>query len=248
MEKEKIVGFDVCTCSKQELLDNIFEDYKNGIQNIIVSINPEIVINNYKNEEYRNKLNNQRYQIPDGTGIVFASRINKGNIKNRITGIDLMNDILEKSTDFNAKVFLYGAKSDIIKKDEEEIIKNNANIKIVGVCDGYISENEALDIIKKANPDILFVGCGSPKQENFIINNKDILKDIKIMMPVGGSFDVISKSLKRAPNWMIKLNIEWLYRLIQQPSRIFRQCKLIKYVYIVLINRVKGERRKKCQK
>lgn len=244
MEKEKIVGFDVCTCIKQELLNNIFEDYKNGIQSVVVNINPEIVINNYNDEAYRNRLNEQKYQIPDGIGIVFASKLNMGKIKNRIAGIDLMNDILEKSTDYNAKVFLYGAKPDVIKMAEKEIIKNNSNIKIVGSCDGYISENEALDIIKKANPDILFVGIGSPKQENFIINNKDTLKNIKIFMPVGGSFDVISKSLKRAPKWMIKLNIEWLFRLIQQPSRFFRQLKLIKFIYLVFISKIKHERRK----
>lgn len=84
------------------------------------------------------------------------------------------------------------------------------------------------------------MGLGSPKQEEFILNYKDELKNIKIFMPVGGSFDVISKTLKRAPNWIIKLNLEWLYRAIKQPKRIFRQLKLIKFVFLILIHRNNG--------
>ena len=80
--------------------------------------------------------------------------------------------------------------------------------------------------IIKSGADILFVGLGSPKQEEFIIKNKDRLKNVKILMPVGGSFDVISKTLKRAPSWMINLNLEWLFRLFQQPQRFFRQLNL----------------------
>ena len=77
-------------------------------------------------------------------------------------------------------------------------------------------------------------------QEEFILKYKDRLSNIKIFMPVGGSFDVISKTLKRAPNWMIKLNLEWLYRSLKQPKRIFRQLKLIKFMYLILINKIYG--------
>ena len=86
---------------------------------------------------------------------------------------------------------------------------------------------------------LLFIGLGSPKQEKFILNNKSKLKSVKILMPVGGSFDVISNNLKRAPKWIIKINLEWLYRLIKQPKRIFRQVKLLKFIFLCINNKRK---------
>ena len=113
-------------------------------------------------------------------------------------------------------------------------------LKQCGTCNGFVEEDIAFNAIKNSGANILFVGLGSPKQEEFILNYKDKLKNVKIFMPVGGSFDVISKTLKRAPNWIIKLNLEWLYRVIKQPKRIFRQLKLIKFVFLVLIHRNNG--------
>lgn len=237
MNKEKILGFDVCSNRQEDLLMQLFDDYNNNIQNMVVNINPEIIINNYKNKDLVKKLNEQKYQIPDGIGVVYASKINKGNITQRIAGIDFMEMILKKSLELNSKVFLYGAKSEVIRLAKEELEEKYPGINIVGFLDGYKSTEEAVRIIEKINPDILFVGTGSPKQERFILENKEKFKNTKILMPVGGSFDVISKSLKRAPELIIKLNLEWLYRLIKQPSRFFRQLKLIKFIFYVLIKR-----------
>lgn len=233
MEKEKILGFDVCTYNEEELLNNIFIDYKNNEQLFIVNINPEIVVANYENKVLKEAFNKQKYQIPDGSGIVWASKKKKGNIETRITGIDLMTKICEESIKYNASIYLYGGKPEIAKLAKKELIKECPRIDIVGVCDGYCDEAEVIIDIKQKKPDILFVGLGSPKQENFIINHKQELKDTKILMPVGGSFDVISKNKKRAPNWVIKCNIEWLYRLVKEPVRIKRQQKLVKFMCLV---------------
>lgn len=111
---------------------------------------------------------------------------------------------------------------------------------LFGVCNGYVDEDTAFDKILKSGADMLFVGLGSPKQEEFIIKYKNKLKNVKILMPVGGSFDVISKTLKRAPNWMIKRNLEWLYRVFKQPKRIFRHLRLIKFIFLVLLKRLHG--------
>lgn len=234
MSKEKILGFDVCTYNEKELLENIFMDYKNNEQLFIVNINPEIVMSNYKNIELQEIFNNQKYQISDGTGIVWASKKNNGNIKERITGIDLMTKICELSQNYSSKIYLYGAQEEVVKNTEKELKKMFPKINIVGFCNGYCDEDIAFEDIKNKKPDILFVGLGSPKQEKFIIKYKEYLSSVKILMPVGGSFDVISKTKKRAPNWIIKCNIEWLYRLIKEPTRIKRQLKLIKYMFLVI--------------
>lgn len=233
MNKEQILGFDVCTYNEEELLKNIFIDYKENVQLFIVNINPEIAVNNYKNKDLKQLFNNQKYQIPDGSGIVWASKRKEGNIKQRITGIDLMTKICEMSKDYNASIYLYGAKPEVIEKAKEELIKTYEKINIVGICDGYCNEEEAIKDIRQKKPDILFVGLGSPKQENFILKYKEEFSNTKILMPVGGAFDVISKTKKRAPDWMIRCNIEWLYRLIKEPTRIKRQLKLIKFMFLV---------------
>lgn len=234
MDKEKILGFDICKCSEEELIKNIFTDFQSNEQLFIVNINPEIAVANYKNSKLKEIFNSQKYQIPDGAGIVWASKKKKGNIKSRITGIDLMIKICKESIKYNASIYLYGGKPGIAELAKEELIRTYPKINIIGVCDGYCSEEKAISDIKKNKPDILFVGLGSPKQEQFIIEYKQEFIDTKILMPVGGSFDVISKTKKRAPNWVIKCNIEWLYRLFKEPTRIKRQLKLINFMFLIV--------------
>lgn len=240
MDKENILGFEVCNTSIDNLLKNIFKDFNNNISNFIVNINPEIITKNYKNKNLRIIFNKQKYQIPDGIGIILASKIKRKKIQERITGIDLMQLICKESVNHDSKIFLYGSKNKISEKAKEELEILYPNINIVGNCNGYEDNATVIEKINKSNANILFVGLGSPKQEEFIINNKDNLKNIKIFMPVGGSFDVISKTLKRAPNWIIKINLEWLYRLFQEPKRFFRQLGLIKFIFLVIFRRNKN--------
>lgn len=243
MEKEKVLGFDVCNMPEQVLLNNVMADYDKNIQNVIININPEIVMANYKDKKVVNIFNSQKYQIPDGIGIVYASKIHKGKVKQRITGIDFMYKLCEEAVNKNARVYLYGTKQEIIDKAKIELEKKYNGIHIVGTCNGYTDEDIVVKRIQEAKPDILFVGTGSPKQEMFIINNKEELKTVKIFMPVGGSFDVVSNTLKRAPNWITKINLEWLYRLFQEPKRFFRQTKLIKFMYCVIVEKFKNKGR-----
>lgn len=239
MKKEKILGFDVCITDQKNLVKNIFDDFNKNIRNFIVNINPEIVTKNYKNKELKNIFNSQKYQIADGIGIIYASKLQKGNIKTRITGIDLMNAICSKSIDYNSSIFLYGSKEGIAKIAQNELEKQYPKINIVGTCSGYENPKKVIEKIKKSNANILFVALGSPKQEQFIIDNMDKLNNVKLFMPVGGSFDVISKTLKRAPKWVIKCNLEWLYRLLQEPKRFFRQLSLIKFIFLNIFRREK---------
>lgn len=233
--KESILGFDVCNTNKEKLLSDVMTDFQENKKSIIININPEIVTQNYKNKELKELFNKQKYQIPDGIGIVYASKMKKGNIKKRITGIDFMLDICRESPPCDAKIFLYGSKPEIAEKAKHELEKQYPDINIVGTCDGYTEEEIVIKKIKDSNANILFVGLGSPKQEEFIFRNKYKLSNIKIFMPVGGSFDVISDTLKRAPKWMIKANLEWLYRLLKQPQRIFRQLSIVKFIILVLL-------------
>lgn len=239
MNKENILGFNVCNTNFIEIINNIFKDFDNNISNFIVNINPEIIINNYKNKKIIEIFNKENYQIPDGIGIIYASKILKKNIKQRIPGIDLMTCICNESINHNSRIFLYGGKDGIANKAKRELEILYPNINIVGTCNGYTKEDIVIDSIKKSNPNILFVGLGSPKQEKFIIDNRNELKNIKIFMPIGGSLDVISKSLKRAPQWIIKYNLEWLYRAIREPKRFLKHFAIIKFILLLIFNNKK---------
>lgn len=234
--KENILGFAVSNYNYEELIKNIFIDIENNEQHFLVNINPLIIMNYYQNEKYKQIFNQEKYQIPDGIGIVLASKMKKKIIKNRITGIDLMEKICETASKKGKSIYLCGAKPGVAIKASNELIKRYHNLHITGVCDGYIPEEEMIKQINLVKPDILFVALGSPNQEEFIIKNRKNL-NVKILMPVGGSFDVISGNVKRASKNIQKLHLEWFYRMLKEPGRIKQNIVLIKFIFLVMFNK-----------
>ena len=156
------------------------------------------------------------------------------NLTTRIAGVDFFGDICKLCNVNNLKVFLYGGKEGIARKVKKTLNKKYPKIKVVGALNGYLDDQEVLEQIKKAEPNVLFIALGTPLQENFIVNNKKELSKLKIIMPVGGTFDVISGSVKRAPDKIIKLNLEWVYRMIIEPRRILINLKVFKYLLLVI--------------
>lgn len=237
MTKENILGIDVSVTSYEDLKEAINEDIEKKKKSFIVAINPEKVLKARKNQELKDLLNKASYAIPDGVGIIYASKIKKGQIKSRITGIDCMDMLCGLASDKGYKVFLYGAKKEVIEKAKIKLEEKYKQIKIVGTIDGY--EKDDKKIVKQINEskaDIIFVALGSPKQENWIMEHMEKL-NVFIFQGVGGSFDVISGNIKRAPLWMQKAGLEWLYRLIKEPKRIFRQLKLVKFLFLIIFSK-----------
>lgn len=231
---QQMLGFNICLLNQDTIIEKLNGDIKKGKQNIIYNVNPLIITNFYKNKDVVEEFNTQKYNIPDGIGIVIASKLKGLNIKERIAGIDFFDGLMKLSNDNGYKVYFYGAKEGIVDKAKEQLEKKYKKLKVVGTTNGYVSEEQALKEILSKKVDILLIGLGSPKQEEFIIKHKKELKDIKVIMPVGGSFDVISGELKRAPDIFIKLNLEWLYRMIKEPKRIKQNINLIKFILLVL--------------
>ena len=148
-----------------------------------------------------------------------------------------MDMLCNLANDKGYKVFLYGAKEETIKLAKSKLEEKYQNIKIVGYINGYEKDNDKIiKAINKSHADIIFVALGSPKQENWITSNMDKI-DALIFQGVGGSFDVISGNIKRAPIWMQKAGLEWLYRLIKEPKRIFRQLKLFKFLFLIIFSK-----------
>jgi N-acetylglucosaminyldiphosphoundecaprenol N-acetyl-beta-D-mannosaminyltransferase len=157
---------------------------------------------------------------------VWASRILGQPLKERVAGIDLMENLVELAHKKKYKIFFLGAKEQVVLKVVSMYSDKYSSDIIAGYRNGYFDENQEQDIAKQISQSgahILFVAISSPTKENFLYENKELLKNVNFIMGVGGSFDVVSGLVKRAPLWMQKIGMEWFYRLIQEPKRMWKR-------------------------
>ena len=189
---------------------------------LIVTPNPEIVMKAKEDEEYKNILNNASLVIPDGIGIVKAAQILGTPLQERVAGYDLICNLLDIYKSGKKTFYFWGGKPGVAELAKQKLEEKYPTIKIVGTDDGYFDDAKKEQIIEKItnlHPDILLVGIGFPKQEKLI--NELLPKNIfKIAIGCGGTLDVLSGTVKRAPKLFIKLHIEWSWRLIKEPTRI----------------------------
>lgn len=224
--KETVLGIQVNTESYDELLPKVFDQIEKQQKSLIVAINPEKIIKAKEDPELKTLLNNAEFQIPDGIGVILASKIQKGQITSRVTGVDMMLRLCEEAAQRKKPIFLYGGKPGIADQAAKKLQELYPSIQIAGTQDGYEKDNQkVVDKINEAKPDLLFVAMGSPKQENWINANRDLLHPT-IYQGVGGSFDVLAGNVKRAPEAFQKVGMEWFYRLMKEPHRIKRQIAL----------------------
>ncbi|MFN2744478.1 MULTISPECIES: WecB/TagA/CpsF family glycosyltransferase [unclassified Bacillus (in: firmicutes)] len=200
----------------------------------IATVNPEIGYAAIKDKSYSDVLSSADFILPDGIGVVMMSKLTKSRLKSRIAGYDVFVNLLKMANQKHKRVFLYGAKKEVNKAVVERISSEYPDIKLVGYSDGFAKDKEAVaQRIAKAKPDMVFVALGYPHQERFIYQYRHLFPQA-IAIGLGGSFDVFSGSVKRAPNWLIRLNLEWLYRLATNPSRWKRMMNIPKYAFSVL--------------
>ncbi len=205
----------------------------------IVTPNPEIVENSRNNSKLKQALDNADLTVADGIGIIYASKILSLDLKQRVTGIDLMNAIIKLAEREDKSIYLLGAKPNVAKIAAKNLKTAHPKLRIAGYRDGYFKEVEEKDIIGEINSlktDILFVALGSPKQEIFMQQYRDELT-AKVTMGVGGSFDVIAGTVKRAPVFYQKLGLEWLYRAVKEPKRFVRLLSIPKFLVAVFKSR-----------
>ncbi len=233
-----ILGVRIDNTTYEEAADKVLSYIKDREPKLIFTPNPEIIMAGQKDKSIIKTLNLADLAVPDGIGILIASRINGIKLKERVTGIDLMIKILELAGMKDLRVFLMGSAPGVAAAAAERF----PSVNIVGTQDGYFKpeqEPAVVNKIKAARPDILFVGLGAPRQERFLLEHyKEI--GAPVNMVIGGSMDVLSGSIKRAPDLFVKLNMEWLYRLIQQPTRWKRQIKLVSFIISVIMHRIKA--------
>ncbi|MEK4406161.1 WecB/TagA/CpsF family glycosyltransferase [Sporosarcina sp. FSL K6-6792] len=231
--KETILGVQVNTENYDELIPKVFRNIEDKKKSLVVAINPEKLMKAKEDPGLKALLNRAEFQIPDGIGVIIASKLKKGSISSRITGIDMMDRIVREAARTGRTVFLYGAKPGVANKAAQQLKQTYPNLIVTGTQDGYESDtSKVLETINKAKPDILFVAMGSPKQEQWIEQHRDNLYPT-LYQGVGGSFDVLAGNVKRAPAAFQRLGAEWLYRLLKEPSRLKRQMNLPKFLFEV---------------
>lgn len=219
----------------KDILEKIYNEEENIFYSIledllttnkkkfIITVNPEIIMKSYKNIEIKEMLlNDNNILVPDGISIIKKAKQYNINIKERITGVDISSKALEICNKNKKSIYLFGSKKEVLDKFIININQKYPNINIVGFSDGYVEDKDKImQEIISLSPDLILIALGVPNQELLI--NKYIEKAKKgIFIGVGGTFDVLSGCKKRAPKLFIKLNLEWLYRIICEPTRLKR--------------------------
>ena len=247
-EKINIRGVYFDNVNMAEAMEKVAELVKTDGLSYMVTPNSEIVQNCIENNELYDVINSASLIIPDGIGVVYASKILGTPLKEKVPGCEVAEKLMEYASKTGDGVFFFGGGK---KTEETEAVSTLAankmcekypGLNIVGTRDGYFTAEDVPAIIEEINASgakILFVCLGAPKQEKWIYDNRDALK-VNFAAGLGGTLDVFAGTVKRAPKFFIKANLEWFYRLLCMPSRIGRMMKLPKFLFGTMIKRNKG--------
>ncbi len=231
-----ILGVNISTLTMQQTVKKALSFLEDGKNHVVFTPNSEIIYEAYKNKDFADILNSSDINTADGIGVVYASKILKQPLAERVAGFDFLNELIKAAAPLNKKVFLFGSKPGVAQKAGETLEKKYPGIVICGMRNGYFKEEESEQIanqIKESGADIVLVCLGAPKQEKWIYKYKDMI-GAKIIMGAGGSLDVLAGTVERAPEKWQKLGLEWAYRLKKEPKRIMRMTALPKFGFTVL--------------
>lgn len=236
MKFSQILDYKVFAGSKSDLFE-----YLDTFEKVnIISGNPEVLYNGLKDSELFGIFTGRSSVIiPDGVGTVLASKLAGSPVKEKLAGIEVMESIIQRCAEEGQGIYLLGAKEEVVAACSEKLKSKYPGIKIAGWHNGYFdidSCNDIISDIKEKKPKAIFVAMGSPRQDRFILKYMDQLP-CRIFMGVGGSFDVISGNIRRAPKWMINIGMEWLYRVSKEPWRLKRLSSIPKFLTAVLLHR-----------
>ena len=222
-----ILGVDIAAINMDWILNYLKNNIKNLSGDYICVSNVHTTIMAYEDPNYLKIQNGAIMAIPDGGPLSSVGKKRGNTNMGRTTGPNLMENILEISEKYNYRHFFYGSTPETLDKLIKNIKNKYPNIQII---DSYsppfksVSEDEDFKIIERinnANVDFIWVGLGAPKQEIWMANHQGLVNGL--MIGVGAAFDYLAGNIKRAPNWMQKCNLEWLYRLLQDPKRLFKR-------------------------
>lgn len=230
------VDLDAAVAEIDRLIKNRTESH------LAVTPNSEMLVMAQQDLELKKILNQADLTVPDGIGVVWAARLLGAAIPERVAGIDLMKQLFSLAAHKDYQIYLLGGRPGIPFQVKRRILAEYPELRVIGEHHGYLDNKSEAYVIKEINqlqPDLLFVGMGVPLQEKWLARNLPSLP-VSVGMGVGGSFDVLAGEKKRAPIWLQRLGLEWLYRLLQEPKRFRRILALPKFVYLVIKREILG--------
>jgi N-acetylglucosaminyldiphosphoundecaprenol N-acetyl-beta-D-mannosaminyltransferase len=234
-KKIDILGTKVSSLTMEEAVETVEQYMDTNAGAIIATANAEMIMMATRDSELRTILNEADLVVPDGAGTVWAAHYLGEAMPERVAGYDLAQRLLSNAPTKGRRVFFFGSAPGIAKKAKEKAEAIYPGIQIVGIRNGYFNEKEELEIvaeIQAAKPDLLLVALGIPKQEKWLKKYKKSL-DVPVAIGVGGTLDVMAGVMKRAPLWMQKAKLEWLFRGMIQPKRAWRLMSLPHFVFKV---------------
>jgi N-acetylglucosaminyldiphosphoundecaprenol N-acetyl-beta-D-mannosaminyltransferase len=237
LNKVSILGVEIDNLSLQEVVGRINGLIEQRRPSLIVTANPEIIMRARQDRGFADCLKAAEVVTADGIGLIIGAKLLGTPLKERVTGIDLITELFRESKNRKYRFYFVGAKPGIAEKAALNIKGKFPNVEIVGVQHGYFQDDSTIisDIMEK-KPDILLAALGMGRQESWVRDRVNAT-GVPVSIGVGGSFDVFAGEAKRAPQWMQQAGIEWLYRLIKQPSRFWRMLELPKFLIAVLFSR-----------
>ena len=224
-QRVKIMGCLIDNLSMEETLQTIEGFIISGIPHQHVVVNVDKLVKASRDRELRRIINECALINVDGMPVVWASRLLGIALKERVAGVDLFEALMHRSAEKGWRVFLLGAREEVVSKVKTIYERKYPGLQVTGCRNGYWKQEEetaVVDHIKSAKADLLFVAISSPKKENFLARYQAEMK-IPFAMGVGGTLDVAVGNIKRAPLWMRKSGLEWFYRFLQEPRRMFKR-------------------------
>jgi len=240
-ESIAILGVRVSNVDVPESLAIIEDLIESGAPHQMVTVNTEFVMAAQKDAKFKAIINATALALPDGFGLLWASRFLGHPLKERVTGVDTVQRVAELAARKGYRLFLLGAAEGVADLCAQRLSNQYPNLQIAGTYAGSPAleeEKEIVALVKQARPDILFVAYGAPQQDKWIARNLDRL-GVPLAMGVGGAFDFIAGVAVRAPRWVQRLGLEWLHRLYREPWRWKRMLALPRFVGLVILRRAK---------
>ena len=237
--KVKLFNIEIDALSMRQTLDIVEDAVANDKHIHHTVVNAGKIVLMQEDKELEKSVNEADLINADGQAVVWASKMLGSPLPERVSGIDLMEKLVKRSFEKGYRCYFLGAEEDVVSNLITLYKKKYSNNVIAGYRNGYFKKSDEKSIAKvisQSNANILFVAITSPKKEIFLNTYKKELKNINFIMGVGGSFDVIAGKVNRAPKWMQDIGFEWLYRVIQEPRRMFMRYLVgnTRFVFLVL--------------
>lgn len=245
MNRVNILNTTIDNYSIKETLQIIDEAINHNKQIHHVVVNAGKIVDMQSDLQLRKSVNESDLINADGQAVVWASRALGKPLKERVAGIDLMINLVQLAHEKNYKIFFFGAKEEVVKKVVQTYTNKFSPNIVAGYRNGYFKKDEEQQIAKQisdSGANILFVAISSPTKEHFLYENKSLLQNVNFVMGVGGSFDVVAGKVRRAPLWMQQSGLEWFYRFLQEPKRMWKRYLVGNTKFILLVFKEKFKR------